>query len=56
MVNKFPIRSALEFQTWILVINCVILEKNSNNLGLLIWIYVYVLIQSYSWSEIGIDR
>lgn len=56
MVNKLPIRSALEFQTWILVINCVILEKNSNNLGLLIWIYVYVLIQSYSLSEIGIDR
>lgn len=56
MVNKLPIRSALAFQTWILVINCVILEKNSNNLGLIIWIYVYVLIQSYSWSEIGIDR
>lgn len=56
MVNKLPIRSALEFQTWILVINCVILEKNSNNLGLFIWIYVYVLIQSYSLSEIGIDR
>lgn len=56
MVNKLPIRSALAFQTWILVINCVILEKNSNNSGLIIWIYVYVLIQSYSWSEIGIDR
>lgn len=51
ITNKISLR----ISNTILVINCVILEKNSNNLGLLIWIYVYVFIQSYSLSEIGID-
>lgn len=54
--QQIPNKISLRISNTILVINCVILEKNSNNLGLLIWIYVYVLIQSYSLSEIGIDR